>query len=88
MIEQQIGNINDLPLSNPFNSDYITSISIKTFKYTWDYSWHTYGTVEFKKGNTTGEQKFEGTDLVDVLRKIHTFINNLQSVYKQANNSN
>ena len=76
---KQIGNINDLPeeLSNPFNSDYITSITIKTFKYTWDPSWRTYGIVEFKKGNTTGEQKFEGQNLVDVLRKIHTFVNNL-----------
>ena len=76
---KQIGNINDLPeeLSNPFNSDYITDISIRTFKRIWDSSWCTYGTVEFKKGNTTGEQKFEGTDLVDVLRKIHIFVNNL-----------
>ena len=76
---KQIGNINDLPkeLSNPFNSDYITSITIKTFKRILDSSWYTYGTLEFKKGNTTGEQKFEGTDLVDVLRKIHTFVNNL-----------
>lgn len=76
---KQIGDINNLPeeLNNPFNSDCITSVCIRTVKRTWDSSWYTYGTVEFKKGNTSGEQEFEGTDLVDVLRKIYTFVNNL-----------
>ena len=79
MIEQ-IGNINSLPkeLNNPFNSDYITDITIRTYKFEWSSNWKTYGIVQFKKENTTGEQKFEGTDLIDVLRKIYTFINNLQ----------
>jgi hypothetical protein len=76
---KQIGNINNLPeeLNNPFNSNCITKINIGTFKRGWNTSWCTYGTVTFQKGNTTGEQEFEGTDLVDVLRKIYTFVNNL-----------
>jgi len=77
---KQIGNINNLPeeLNNPFNSDYITDISIRTFKQRWDPIWFTYGTVTFKKGNTTGEQEFRGADLIDVLKQIHTFVNNLE----------
>lgn len=77
---KQIGNINNLPveLNDPFNSDYITSINITTYKSAWASNWVTYGTVEFKRGNTTGNQKFEGTDLVDVLKQIHTFVNNLE----------
>lgn len=76
---KQIGDINNLPeeLSNPFNSDCITNVTIRTFKRTWDSNWCTYGTVEFRKGNTTGEQEFNGTDLVDVLRKIYIFVNHL-----------
>lgn len=76
---KQIGNINNLPeeLNNPFNSDCITSISIRTFKRWCSSDWGTFGTVKFEKGNTTGEQEFNGTDLVDVLRKIYTFVNNL-----------
>ena len=78
---KQIGNINNLPveLNDPFNSDCITDISIRTFKRSWgNTSWCTYGTVEFKKGNTTGKQEFEGKDLVDILKQIHTFVNNLE----------
>lgn len=76
---KQIGNINNLPqeLNDPFNSDCITDISIRTYKSDWSFKWHTYGIVMFKKGNTTGEQKFTGTDLVDVLKQIYTFVNNL-----------
>ena len=78
MIEQ-IGNINNLPgeLNNPFNSDCITEIDIRTYKSVWSSDWKTYGIVQFKRGNTGGEQKFEGIDLVDVLKKIYTFVNNL-----------
>ena len=77
---KQIGNINNLPveLNNPFNSNYITNINITTYKSAWTPNWVTYGTVEFKRENTTGNQKFEGTDLVDVLKKIYTFVNNLE----------
>ena len=77
---KQIGNINNLPaeLNDPFNSDCITDISIRTFKQRWDPIWCTYGTVEFKKENTTGKQEFKGTDLVDVLKQIYTFVNNLE----------
>lgn len=76
---EQIGNVNNLPeeLNNPFNSDCITDINIRTYKSGWSSSWRTYGIVQFEKGNTTGEQKFEGIDLIDVLRKIYAFVNNL-----------
>lgn len=76
---KQIGNMNNLPeeLNNPFNSDCITDISIRTFKRGWGPSWCTYGTVKFEKGKTTGEQEFNGTDLVDVLKKIYIFVNHL-----------
>lgn len=76
---KQIGNINNLPeeLSNPFSSDCVTDITIRTYKSTWTSDWVTYGIVEFKRGNTTGNQEFKGIDLIDVLRKIYTFVNNL-----------
>jgi hypothetical protein len=75
---KQIGNIKSLPaeLKNPFNPDYVTDITIYTSKDLWG-KWSAHGSVEFKKGNTSGKQKFEGTDLIDVLKKIYTFINNL-----------
>ena len=75
---KQIGDINNLPkeLNNPFSSDCVTEINIRTYK-SWSSDWRTYGILKFEKGNTTGEQKFEGIDLIDVLKKIYTFINNL-----------
>ena len=37
-----------------------------------------YGDVEFKNGNTTGTQKFEGKDLADLFNQIATFCTNLK----------
>lgn len=75
---KQIGNINNLPeeLKNPFKLEHVTDVSVHTFK-SFTNSWYTCGSVEFKIGNTLGKQKFEGTDLVDVLKQIYTFVNNL-----------
>lgn len=75
---KQIGDVNNLPgeLKNPFNSDCVTDITVYTTKDLWG-KWYARGSVEFKKGNTSGNQKFDGTDLIDVLKKIYTFINNL-----------
>ena len=70
---EQIGNVDNLPkeLNNPFNSDCITDISIRTFKRGWDPSWCTYGTVKFKN-NATGEIVLGGTKFLMTREEVRT----------------
>lgn len=71
------------PLKNPFKKENIDSISLTYRKVMFEkyFSWR--GRVSFTKGNTSGEQKFEVTDLEsetpfeDITKQIQNFVDNL-----------
>jgi hypothetical protein len=63
--------------TDPFKADCLDQIAI------YIYPKRTYGkpisaSIEFKKGNTSGSQKFEGADFGDVIHELQTFINSLE----------
>lgn len=60
---------------DPFAKDCIVSISTYCFV-SFDKREYT-GSVEFKNGDTKGEQEFEGTSLTDVLKKMEAFVEQL-----------
>lgn len=74
-----IGDYENIPqvLKNPFDLEKITEINIHSRKRLFEDTWVHYGTVEFKNGSTKGAQEFEGKDIMDVLKQIYTFVNNL-----------
>jgi hypothetical protein len=64
---------------NPFNRDNIISLHVnvtQVVKRLGKIEWVCYGVVKFKKGNTTGEQRFEGSSFDEVVLLIKNFINN------------
>ena len=80
MIENVLGN-NPLPsvIENPFNVENIEGIHIFYGKYAISRKPYFMGKVCFKKGNTTGEQCFEGSNLSDVFIKIMNFCKELDN---------
>lgn len=65
--------------NNPFGRGNVMGVYMRAFKseFTGDKVYIT-GKVEFRSGNTKGEQEFEGTDLNDIAKQIQEFINNLE----------
>lgn len=74
------GDVSNLPsqLSNPFAPDKVERIFISMNKSLFSGKFNFYGSVEFTNGRTKGEQKFEGTDIMDVVRQIYTFLEELK----------
>lgn len=75
-IDKTFGNLPDC-INNPFTKSSIQSIRICMSKGIFG-SIYFNGYVEFKNGNTSGEQKFEGFNLADVFIKVKEFCNNLE----------
>lgn len=67
------------PVLNPFALQHITYISMRMrhpiFK---DDEWLFEATISFKNGNTSGEQEIEGTDFMDLFRKVYDFCEKLK----------
>lgn len=63
---------------NPFIRDGVTRVSMTALLSSISGAWIIYGTVEFKSGNTTGKQQFDGKSLQDVGCQIEAFINQLK----------
>jgi len=63
---------------NPFSRKSIVSlhVSVDQVVLRGKEHWVARGYVEFKEGNTTGRQRFEGESFDDVVLKIKNFIDN------------
>lgn len=74
------GNTSSVPssLNNPFATDKVERIFICMGKRIFDGTFYFSGSVEFSNGRTKGEQKFEGTDIMDVVKQIYTFLEQLK----------
>jgi len=82
-MDDEIKKIGDVVLgpgiTNPFTRDSIISVYVSMMRLDRrgrKDDWLHYGIVKFKKGNTTGEQRFDGDSFDDVTLKIKNFINN------------
>ena len=64
-------------INNPFQKDCITAIHLHAMK-TFGGKVSCAGTVCFEKGNTKGEQGFEGSDLTDLFLSVVNFCKNLE----------
>jgi len=67
--EKQISEIKD-----PFAFDNIIKFSTYCSKQTFGGGWYYMGSVEFKNGNTKGEQKFEADNFSALIRKMEAFL--------------
>lgn len=65
-------------ITNPFLRDCITSVyvSMTQINRRGAPHWIHWGEVEFKKGNTTGKQRFDGDSFDSIVLQIKNFINN------------
>lgn len=63
--------------NNPFNKQNIESIYVSFRRGILSGKWNAYGSIEFKNGNTSGEQKFEGETFDEVVVKIKAFLGEL-----------
>lgn len=74
------GNTSSVPssLNNPFATDKVERIFICMGKNLFSRDFYFSGTVEFSNGRTKGEQKFEGTDIMDVVKQIYAFLEELK----------
>lgn len=75
-----LGNTSSIPssLNNPFATDKVSDIWIHMGKSIWEEKYEFTGSVEFSNGRTKGEQKFEGTDIMDVVKQIYAFLEQLK----------
>lgn len=64
-------------IENPFSKDCITNVSMRASKSLVYETFYFRGSVEFKKGNTTGEQKFEADSFDELYIKIANFCKTL-----------
>ena len=64
-------------LNNPFNKRNIECVYVSFRRGILSGKWNAYGSVEFKNGNTLGEQKFDGETFDEVVIKIKAFLNEL-----------
>lgn len=74
------GNTSSVPpsLNNPFTTDKVEHIFISMNKSLFSGKFMFHGSVEFVNGRTKGEQKFEGSDIMDVVKQIYTFLEQLK----------
>lgn len=70
------GNTSSVPssLQNPFTYDKVESMFIHMHKGMFDGKFKFTGSVSFTNGRTKGEQKFEGVDIMDVVKQIYAFL--------------
>lgn len=75
-----IGDVNSVPsnLKNPFDSTKIDSMHVLCIKSCINDKFVFSGKIEFKNGNTIGAQKFEGSNMVDVLKQMYSFVEQLK----------
>lgn len=66
-------------IENPFDVKSIESIHIYYGKYPISGGPYFTGKVQFKKGNTRGEQSFDGDNLSDVFIKVMNFCKELEN---------
>ena len=64
-------------LKNPFASNLVDGVSLFYRKHLFSGKAYWTGTVSFKNGNTSGEQKFENEDFETTVRQINGFISSL-----------
>ncbi len=62
----------------PFIKNRITDIYVRYSKNVFGEDWDAYGSIEFKNGETSGEQKFRGKNFDEVVMKIKAVINELK----------
>lgn len=74
------GNTSSVPssLNNPFATDKVSNIWIHMRKDLFRETFRFTGSVEFYNGRTKGEQTFEGTDIMDVVKQIYAFLEQLK----------
>jgi hypothetical protein len=65
-------------LNNPFATDKVENIWIHMRKSLFSEEFSFTGSVEFTNGRTKGKQEFEGTDIMDVVKQIYTFLEQLK----------
>ena len=66
-------------LKDPFEKGLIKGIRVHMFKlsYAGEGKWTAIGSVEFKNGNTEGEQKFKAETFNEVVQQIEVFLKTL-----------
>lgn len=65
-------------LNNPFAIDKVEDIWIHMRKNLFSERFSFTGPVEFTNGRTKGEQTFEGADIMDVVKQIYSFLEELK----------
>lgn len=67
-------------IKDPFTKDCVTAFRTSCHKsWVYPYRWVYKGHVEFKNGNTSGQQDFEAEDYKSLLIKMEAFMNQLES---------
>lgn len=64
-------------VENPFKKDCITNIRMFAGRSLFDNNWYFRGNVEFRNGNTKGEQKFEKNSFDELYIAIANFCKTL-----------
>lgn len=65
-------------LKNPFAFDKVENIWIHMRKDLFGERFRFTGSVEFTNGRTKGKQGFEGADIMDVVKQIYAFLEQLK----------
>lgn len=65
-------------LKNPFAFDKVENIWIHMRKNIFSEEFSFTGSVEFTNGRTKGKQGFEGADIMDVVKQIYAFLEQLK----------
>ena len=66
-----------LPITDPFKNECIEKICVFCYPNS-TYNKPVSGHICFRNGNTKGEQEFEGTDIVSVIKEMYRFCEQLQ----------
>lgn len=80
LLGDMFGNNTHMPttLNNPFAIDKVEDIWIHMSRNFFSGRFSFTGSVEFSNGRTKGEQKFEGADIMDVVKQIYAFLEQLK----------
>lgn len=66
-------------ITNPFLGKHIESIMLRTYRNSFSGQFTTYATIEFRNGNTSGEQRIEASNLPELLMKVYEFCQSLEN---------
>lgn len=74
------GDIYNAPsiIANPFDASKVERIQVWMAKKIMGDGYNIRGLVEFRNGNTGGQQDFTGENLIDVLQQIYAFLETLK----------